>query len=138
MSPYWNKTIWGFEMGLLALDQAAFSKPGGEQAKARRNANPIDLAHLGEQVMHDASLEVEVLSLFATQVTTLVDNLKSASVRERQLLAHSLSGSAKGIGAFYLAELAEAVETAPMDEALTAPLEDECIRTTDFIAGLNR
>lgn len=130
--------IWGIQMGALALDQAAFLKPGGEKPRARRNANPIDLAFLGEQVMHDASLEIEVLTLFASQVNALVDNLKSASVRERQLLAHSLSGSAKGVGAFYLGELAEAVEAAPMNLALSASLEDECIRTTDFIAGLNR
>lgn len=125
-------------MGAVALDQAAFSKPGGEGVAAAKLSNPINLAHLGEQVMHDASLEREVLSLFATQVSSMLMQLKTATMRERQVLAHTLSGSARGIGAFRLADMAEALELAPNDTALVAPLEDECVRTADFISSLNR
>lgn len=125
-------------MGAVALDQAAFFKPGGEGVEAIKLPNPIDLAHLGEQVMHDASLEREVLSLFATQVSSMATQLQSANMRERQVLAHTMSGSARGIGAFRLADLAEALELMPDDPSLVAPLEDECVRTADFIASLNR
>lgn len=125
-------------MGAVALDQAAFLKPGGEATSPKKLSNPIDLTHLGEQVMHDASLEREVLSLFATQVSAMTSQLQSANMRERQVLAHTLSGSARGIGAFRLADLAEALELMPNDPSLVAPLEDECVRTADFIASLNR
>lgn len=125
-------------MGAVALDQAAFFKPGGEGAAPVKLTNPIDLAHLGEQVMHDASLEREVLALFATQVSSMTTQLQSANMRERQILAHTLSGSARGIGAFRLADLAEALELMPSDPALVPPLEDECVRTADFIASLSR
>lgn len=129
---------WGEFMSAVALEEVAFFKPGGESVEAIKLPNPIDLAHLGEQVMHDASLEREVLSLFSTQVSSMVMQLKSANMRERQVLAHTLSGSARGVGAFKLADLAEALELMPNDMSLVAPLEDECVRTADFIASLSR
>jgi HPt (histidine-containing phosphotransfer) domain-containing protein len=75
---------------------------------------PIDLAHLKRMTLGDAGLEREVLAMFATQATRLAHALAGLPAEALQL-AHTLSGSARAVGAFAVAEAAEAVHRAVRD-----------------------
>ncbi|MGD1885547.1 MAG: Hpt domain-containing protein [Cohaesibacteraceae bacterium] len=74
----------------------------------------LDLVHLTRQTYGAASLEREVLMLFVRQAKATVTALRRAkSDEERRRLFHMLKGSARGIGAFQLAEMADAGEGDP-------------------------
>jgi HPt (histidine-containing phosphotransfer) domain-containing protein len=69
----------------------------------------IDLAHLQRMTMGDEQLEHEVLAMFAAQSASLLADLASLPP-DAAALAHTLKGSARAIGAFQVAEAAEAFE----------------------------
>src|SRR5688572_1300112 len=73
---------------------------------------PIDLVHLSRTTMGDSTLEREVLRLFDRQSALLITRMRSAAPAGVATLAHTLKGSARGIGAWRVARAAEAVETA--------------------------
>jgi HPt (histidine-containing phosphotransfer) domain-containing protein len=61
--------------------------------------------------MGDVRLELEVLGLFIEQAPATLDALRRAGTdRDWVLAAHSLKGSARAVGAWRLAGLAEAAE----------------------------
>jgi HPt (histidine-containing phosphotransfer) domain-containing protein len=68
---------------------------------------PIDLVHLG-----DRNLEREVLQLFDRQSMLLIARMRTAAPNGVATLAHTLKGSARGIGAWRVARAAEALELA--------------------------
>lgn len=71
----------------------------------------IDLAHLRRYTAGDVSLEQEVLGLFVTQLPLTISELHtSASEADRRRAAHTLKGSARAVGAWRLAKLAEQAE----------------------------
>src|SRR5215211_556953 len=70
---------------------------------------PIDFAHLKRITLGDASLEHEVLAMFAAQSAKLLDALATLPP-EAGALAHTLKGSARAIGAFAVAEAAGRLE----------------------------
>jgi HPt (histidine-containing phosphotransfer) domain-containing protein len=72
---------------------------------------PIDIAHLKRMTLGDAGLEQEVLAMFAGQAARLIDALAGLPP-EAAALAHTLKGSARAIGAFQVADAAEALEAA--------------------------
>jgi HPt (histidine-containing phosphotransfer) domain-containing protein len=72
---------------------------------------PIDVAHLKRMTLGDAGLEREVLAMFAAQAARLIEAL-AARPADSAALAHTLTGSARAIGAFQVADAAEALETA--------------------------
>jgi HPt (histidine-containing phosphotransfer) domain-containing protein len=72
---------------------------------------PIDLQHLARMTLGDAALERQVLGMFASQSVNLIENL-AALPAEAGALAHTLKGSARAVGAFRVAECAEALEAA--------------------------
>lgn len=77
---------------------------------------PVDLVHLARQTLGDKSLELEVLSLFERQSMLLLGRLDSArDARARREAAHTLKGSAQGIGAWRVARTAERVETCDLE-----------------------
>jgi HPt (histidine-containing phosphotransfer) domain-containing protein len=80
---------------------------------------PIDLVHLARMTLGDRSLEREVLQLFDRQATMLLARMREGSPSTVAALAHTLKGSARGIGAGRVAGAAEALEaaTAPGSEA---------------------
>jgi HPt (histidine-containing phosphotransfer) domain-containing protein len=80
---------------------------------------PIDTAHLKRMTLGDAGLEREVLAMFAGQAVRLIAALASLPVDAAEL-AHTLNGSARAIGAFRVADAAEAFEASPSAEALAA------------------
>jgi HPt (histidine-containing phosphotransfer) domain-containing protein len=77
---------------------------------------PIDRAHLGRMTLGDATLEREVLAMFAGQSAGLVGDL-SRLPDDAAALAHTLKGSARAIGAFRVADAAETLEAALRDDA---------------------
>ena len=72
----------------------------------------IDRAHLARMTLGDANLEREILNLFERQAELLVGRMRSLPPAAVSTLAHTLKGSAKGIGAWNVARAAEAVELA--------------------------
>jgi HPt (histidine-containing phosphotransfer) domain-containing protein len=75
------------------------------------NDGPIDAAHLARMTLGDATLEREVLTMFAAQALRLIASL-AALPPEAAALAHTLKGSARAIGAFAVADAATSLEIA--------------------------
>lgn len=72
---------------------------------------PLDFDHLSRMTLGDAELEQEVLAMFAEQAARLMATM-AALPAEAGALAHKLKGSARGIGAFAVADAAASLETA--------------------------
>lgn len=106
-------------------------------------ASTVDFSHLENYVAGDRAVVREVLSLFSDQARTVLPTLNPhAPDDEWRHAAHSLKGSALGIGAFALAEAcsdAESARSAPPEvkraalsriaEALAQALTDIAIYT---------
>ncbi len=75
---------------------------------------PIDVEHLRRMTLGDGGLEREVLAMFAAQAARLIDGLAGLPAGAAAL-AHTLKGSARAIGAFGVADAAEALEAAMAD-----------------------
>jgi HPt (histidine-containing phosphotransfer) domain-containing protein len=73
---------------------------------------PIDLAHLTRMTLGDLSLEHEVLRLFDRQAAMLMARMQGAEPRLVAASAHTIKGSARGVGAWRIARDAETVEIA--------------------------
>ncbi|SFO77904.1 HPt (histidine-containing phosphotransfer) domain-containing protein [Mesorhizobium sp. NFR06] len=115
----------------------AFSMPGGD-ASGTAGARPVDLAHLARQTMGDRELEREVLALFVNQSLSVRDQIVDADTGQRVLLAHGLKGSARGIGAFAVADCAGFIEQQPEDMRALKKLGTLIEEVRDFIAGISR
>jgi HPt (histidine-containing phosphotransfer) domain-containing protein len=70
----------------------------------------IDLDHLARMTLGEASLEAEVLTLFDRQAAVLLAHMRDAPPAAVAAFAHTLKGSARGIGAWRVAEAAAVVE----------------------------
>ncbi len=73
----------------------------------------LDLSQFAAQTGNDLALQREILTLFVNQSSEILALLQhgSGAPQVRADLAHRLKGSAQTIGAFILAEAADAVET---------------------------
>jgi HPt (histidine-containing phosphotransfer) domain-containing protein len=83
----------------------------------------IDLVHLSRTTLGDRALEREVLQLFERQSHILIARMRTAPPAGIATLAHTLKGSARGVGAWRVARAAETLELAgssgaPTTEAL--------------------
>jgi hypothetical protein len=72
----------------------------------------IDLDHLSRMTLGDRSLELEVLALFCRQAEIMLRRMNAADPAVTAAAAHTLRGSALGIGAWRVARAAETVEQA--------------------------
>lgn len=91
-------------------------------ASGGASERPIDLVHLARMTLGDRSLEREVLQLFVRQAALLLERIEDASPALVGPLAHTLKGSALGLGAWRVAAAAEAVEAlAATDPNAVAP-----------------
>jgi HPt (histidine-containing phosphotransfer) domain-containing protein len=70
----------------------------------------LDAAHLARMTLGDCSLQQEVLALFNRQAELLLARMHDVAPAGVATLAHTLQGSARGIGAWQVAKAAEAVE----------------------------
>lgn len=102
------------------------------------SGRPIDLAHLTRQTMGDRALETEILGMFARQMSSARATIGKANADERKRLAHSIKGTARSVGAFPVADVAERIERAPLNASLLSDLGDEIAHALDFIAAINR
>jgi HPt (histidine-containing phosphotransfer) domain-containing protein len=80
---------------------------------------PIDLAHLARMTLGDKRLEAEVLALFDRQASLLLGRMREAPPAAVGAFAHTLKGSARGIGTWRVAEAAARVEQAAGDACAT-------------------
>jgi HPt (histidine-containing phosphotransfer) domain-containing protein len=71
---------------------------------------PLDPIHLAAQTGGDLLLQRDLLNLFVAQSAELMAAMRIANPRAAGDLAHKLSGSARAIGAFELAEAAAKLE----------------------------
>jgi len=72
----------------------------------------IDRAHLARMTLGDSRLELEVLALFDRQASLLLARMAGAAPVAIAAFAHTLKGSARGIGVWRVAAAAEALEQA--------------------------
>jgi HPt (histidine-containing phosphotransfer) domain-containing protein len=86
----------------------------------------IDHAHLARMTLGDAHLEAEVLALFDRQATLILARMAGATPAAIAAFAHTLKGSARGIGTWRVATAAETVERAARDGARAALAEAVC------------
>jgi HPt (histidine-containing phosphotransfer) domain-containing protein len=70
----------------------------------------IDRDHLARMTLGDGCLEREVLQLFEQQSGMLLHRMTSEAPKVVGALAHTLVGSARGVGAWKIAEAAEMIE----------------------------
>ena len=102
---------------------------------------PIDFDHLQRFTLGNRCLEREVLTLFRTQARTCIDRMRQADDDKAwHEAAHTLKGSAAGIGAWAVQEAAREAERLAGPERLSgaeaaiAGLESAVGQTDVFIA----
>jgi HPt (histidine-containing phosphotransfer) domain-containing protein len=89
-------------------------QPSSESGEA------IDIAHLSRMTLGEHSLKHEVLALFDRQADILLLRIRGGAPAVAAVSAHTLKGSAAGIGAFKVARAVEAVEQTQGFEARDA------------------
>lgn len=105
---------------------------------------PVDLVHLARYTFGNRSLEREVLRLFLSQSQACLRRLKEAGGDDQAWrdAAHTLTGSARAIGAWGVAHLAEQAQALPATtpsterERLLDVLASQIGDTNDFIRAL--
>jgi HPt (histidine-containing phosphotransfer) domain-containing protein len=90
----------------------------------------IDLEHLARMTLGDRSLEREVLQLFDRQAAMLIARMETGTAPMVAAQAHTLKGSARGIGAWTVAKRAESVES-----AASVPNPEQLERALDQLAA---
>lgn len=129
--------------GRMAVDANTDGCQAGNAPASSSPQAPIDLTHLRRFTLGDQHLELEVLNLFIDQTPVTIAALRTAdSDRDWVNAAHTLKGSARAVGAWRLAKLAERAErlgtTADREacERLLAHLDDSVAEARAYIAGL--
>lgn len=107
---------------------------------------PIDLAHLGTYTQGDQALERELLGMFVPSAEGYIAAMAEAGAQAHGedwwKAAHSLKGVALGVGAWEVAELAEAAEgrrgaVPPACQDVVANICAALERVRCFVAALN-
>jgi HPt (histidine-containing phosphotransfer) domain-containing protein len=96
------------------------------------------MAHLARQTMGDRGVEREVLALFLQQLSSMMDTVADADNAERLRLAHTLKGSARGVGALAIAACAEDMEAEPGSDEPIRRLAACIDEVRDFVAAISR
>jgi HPt (histidine-containing phosphotransfer) domain-containing protein len=105
-----------------------------------QSGRPLDLVHLSKYTLGDRGLEAELLGLFRAQAGIYVARLETAATdKEWRDAAHSLKGSARGLGAWTLgdvAEEAERLDDASSRSSMIARIRETIAVVNHFIDGL--
>lgn len=97
-------------------------------------AKPVDYQHLQSQAAGDLAVMREVLSLFVTHGEQVIAELERAGdAHAWKQWTHTLKGSARGIGAFEVAEAAAVAERHLMDKSTLEPLKAAFAKARAFI-----
>lgn len=115
-----------------------FNRPETVAHQTTSASRPIDLDHLTRQTLGRKDLEQEVLALFIRQVRQSMRGLVPANIDERRRIAHLLKGSARGVGAFAIADSAERLEEAPHSDAAINGLSVAVLEVENFLLRLMR
>ena len=91
----------------------------------------LDIIHLQSMTLGDDGVARELLSLFDSQAKLLTERMQGCETAALANLAHTLKGSAVGIGAMQVADAARALEQA--DDA--AARAEAVLRLTDAVAA---
>ncbi len=84
---------------------------GAAVASVETGTKAVDLTYLRRFTFGNADLEREVLGLFADQAPQYLSQLRTArSTKAWGDAAHTIKGSARAVGAWHLARVAEAAE----------------------------
>jgi HPt (histidine-containing phosphotransfer) domain-containing protein len=84
----------------------------------------IDEDHLGRMTLGDRRLEREVLEIFVRQTVIMLERIAGAEPALAAAAAHTLTGSARGIGAWRVARAAERLERVANGKSATAELDE--------------
>jgi HPt (histidine-containing phosphotransfer) domain-containing protein len=95
------------------------SLSGSEQEPA-----VIDEAHLGRMTLGDRHLEREILEIFVRQTAIMLERIAGAEPALAAASAHTLMGSARGIGAWRVARAAEQLEQAASGQSGSAKMDE--------------
>jgi HPt (histidine-containing phosphotransfer) domain-containing protein len=101
------------------MTAARLSTLSGRQQKL----TVLDADHLGRMTLGDCSLEQEVLEIFARQTALTLARINGAEPAHAAAAAHTLKGSARGVGAWRVERAAERLEEAVADG------DEEAIKT---------
>lgn len=98
----------------------------------------LDREHLALQTFGDADLARELLDLFAGQCERLLPGIldRTRPASERADLAHTLKGSALGIGARRVADISGAVEDGLRGGAVDPDAEETLARAVAATLGV--
>jgi HPt (histidine-containing phosphotransfer) domain-containing protein len=94
------------------MAQLASTQRNPTSADAPDKGAAIDRDHLARMTFGDRSLERELLELFDCQAAMLVVRMRTGGAAAIAPFAHTLKGSASGVGAGRVAAAAEAAELA--------------------------
>jgi HPt (histidine-containing phosphotransfer) domain-containing protein len=94
-------------------------------AASPADAAVIDEDHLGRMTLGDRQLEREVLEIFVRQTVIMLERIAGAEPALAAATAHTLMGSARGIGAWRVARAAERLEQAAGGKSGAAELDLE-------------
>jgi HPt (histidine-containing phosphotransfer) domain-containing protein len=85
--------------------------PASGQSAADIESRPVDLVHLSKFTMGNRDLEREVLTLFRKQSVLFIDRMRHANDDQSwKEAAHTMKGSARGIGAWAVGDAAYEAE----------------------------
>jgi hypothetical protein len=115
---------------LAQLAQAAMSS-----AAPACDMPAIDRAHLKQMTFGDRSLERELLELFDRQAEQLMARMRTSDAAVLAMLAHTLKGSALGVGANEVACAAAAAEAAAASPAQRTAALDGLAAAIDAARG---
>jgi HPt (histidine-containing phosphotransfer) domain-containing protein len=99
-----------------------------EGARVGPAAAAVDRVHLAQMTLGDRKLERELLRLFEQQAALLIARMRTSEPAAVATLAHTLKGSALGVGAINVAQVAAATEQACSEGSA------ECANTVERLA----
>jgi HPt (histidine-containing phosphotransfer) domain-containing protein len=137
------RAVWGLRVTDSYMP--AGDSLDGQGGAGDAGGTPIDLAHLRRYTMGDSGLELEILGLFADQLPITIGGLLNAATeKDWAMAAHTLKGSARAVGAWPLATIAEGAERlhglpdADVRRAVVGRLETAAGEAREYIASLAR
>ncbi|AYG59327.1 Hpt domain-containing protein [Rhizobium jaguaris] len=122
----------------MAALNIAFEAPDNSRGAAPSRERAIDLVHLAKQTMGDKALEVEVLQMFARQARSCLQEIGSGDRKRAVAASHRLKGAASAVGAFKVADAANALESDIGDPTRMATVTACVVEAENFILRLSR
>ena len=102
-----GSSVQAAELADMVIETASDASSDASPAAV---AGALDQAHLARMTFGDRKLEKEVLDLFERQACMLLGRMQDAAPAVITALAHTLNGSASGIGAWRVAGAAQELE----------------------------